>query len=67
VPNLRAEALPHGPLKGCSRILEPKGHTSVAVVAYQRDERRLLLVLYRGNQLAITWGSSPSAISMSVL
>jgi hypothetical protein len=52
-PDLRVEALPDGPLKGISRVLEPKGHTSVAVATYWRDEHYLIFILHRHLNLVV--------------
>jgi hypothetical protein len=42
--DLGAKAFPHHSVESGSYIFEPKGHASVAEVAYRRDEHHLLLV-----------------------
>jgi hypothetical protein len=54
VPDLGAKTLPHGSLEGDSCILEPKGHASVAIAPYWRDEHRLLFILYCHLNLDVT-------------
>jgi hypothetical protein len=51
--DLGAKAFPHHSVESGSCIFEPKGHASVAEVAYQRDEHRLLLVFDRHFDLVV--------------